>query len=53
MALILVPLGPVTSTQAPHSAALSQRWEERAVPKRPEGMVYSVNEQVPPETLPP
>lgn len=39
MALIVFPLGPVTATQAPHSAALSQRGEPRAVPKRSDGSV--------------
>jgi hypothetical protein len=39
MALTELPLGPVTETQAPHSAALSHRGEPRAVPKRLDGRV--------------
>lgn len=39
IALIELPLGPVTDTQAPHSAALSQASPEKAVPNRCEGMV--------------
>lgn len=51
---VIFPLGPVTSTQAPHSAPLSQAEPEYAVPYRLLGIVDRVvNEQVPPERLPP
>lgn len=54
IAVMVFPLGPVTSTQAPHSAALPQAEPEYAVPYRPEGMLdMVVKEQVPPERLPP
>lgn len=54
MAVIEFPLGPVTLTQAPHSAALSHTAPENAVPYRLLGMVDSVvKEQVPPLRLPP
>jgi hypothetical protein len=39
IALILLPLGPVTSTQAPQALELSQADPEKAVPKMPEGSV--------------
>lgn len=54
IAVMVFPLGPVTSTQAPHSAPLSQAEPEYAVPYRLLGIVDRVvNEQVPPEMLPP
>jgi hypothetical protein len=34
IALMELPFGPVTDTQAPQFAASSHRWRERAVPKR-------------------
>lgn len=48
MAVIELPLGPVTLTQAPQFAALFQAEPEKAVPYRPAGIVYPVKEQVPP-----
>jgi len=39
IAVMLFPLGPVTETQAPHSAELSQLEDESAVPKIPLGRV--------------
>lgn len=39
MALIVLPLGPVTSTQAPQALDVSQADPEYAVPKMPEGSV--------------
>jgi hypothetical protein len=53
IALTEFPLGPVTETQRPQFAASSHASPEKATPDRSEGSVYSVNEQVPPETLPP
>lgn len=54
MAVMVSPLGPVTFTQAPHIAALSQTSPEYAVPYRLLGMVVIVvNEQVPPLMFPP
>ena len=47
------PLGPVTDTQAPQLAEVSQFESERAVPKMSDGNVYVENEHAPPTTLPP
>lgn len=53
MATMLLPLGPLTSTQAPHSAELSQLLLLNAVPKILLGNVYVEKEHAPPLTLPP
>lgn len=54
MAVMELPLGPVTLTQAPHSAALFHTAPEYAVPYKLLGMVDSVvKEHVPPFRLPP
>lgn len=39
IAVMLLPLGPVTSTQDPQLAASSQAEPEKAVPNNPEGRV--------------
>jgi hypothetical protein len=53
MTLIEFPFGPVTCRQAPHSAALFHEDPEKAVPYVPDGRVYVVKEQVPPDRFPP
>lgn len=54
MALMELPFGPVTCTQAPHMAPLFQTWPEYAVPVMPLGIVDRVVKlQVPPLRLPP
>lgn len=51
---LILPLGPVTSRQEPHSAALFQAEPEKAVPYRPDGILdIVVKEQVPPLRFPP
>jgi hypothetical protein len=53
IAVIAFPSGPVTDTQAPQFALLSQFESDRAVPNMVEGRVYVENEQAPPATFPP
>lgn len=51
---LILPLGPVTSRQEPHSAALFQAEPEKAVPYSPDGRLdIVVKEHIPPLRFPP
>lgn len=51
---LIFPLGPVTSRQEPHLAALFQEEPEYAVPYSPDGMPdMVVKEHAPPLRFPP